>query len=195
MRDGSLSYYKALWDTMRELPDWQARIFAAARRVVDGWKRFELVAEILGLPWQLIGLIAEMESACNWESNLHNGESWRRVTKLVPEGRGPFGSWEQAAMDALKDVNKTHSDWIDDVPGWSIYELLRFLERYNGGGYMRRGVNSPYLWSGSNHGLDVGKYVSDGDGGYKADAVSKQVGAAIILGRIVAGGTTGLSYL
>jgi lysozyme family protein len=55
--------------------------------------------------------------------------------------------------------------------------LYRF-EANNGFGYRKRSVATPYLWSYSDH-YDKGKFVADGK--YNPDAVSKQVGAAILL--------------
>ena len=45
-------------------------------------------------------------------------------------------------------------------------------------GYRKRSVATPYLWSFTNH-YDKGKFVADGK--YDAEAISKQVGAAILL--------------
>ena len=58
--------------------------------------------------------------------------------------------------------------------------MLYTIERYNGTGYLRyhKNVPTPYLWSGSQHYVK-GKYVSDGK--WSSSAVSKQVGAAVIL--------------
>ena len=55
--------------------------------------------------------------------------------------------------------------------------LYRF-EANNGMGYRKRSVATPYLWSFTNH-YDKGKFVADGK--YDAEAISKQVGAAVLL--------------
>ena len=56
--------------------------------------------------------------------------------------------------------------------------MLFKLEANNGFGYRRKGINTPYLWSFTNH-YRKGKYIADGK--YSTEAVSKQVGAAILL--------------
>ena len=59
--------------------------------------------------------------------------------------------------------------------------MLFQFERYNGFGYRPHGINSPYLWSFSNHYLK-GKFVKDGI--FNENAGSKQCGAAVLLRRM-----------
>lgn len=82
----------------------------------------------------------------------------------MPSGLGPWPSWEASTEDALAN---------------HLLQNLHDLEAWNGWGYAIRGLNSPYLWSGSNHSVGVGKFTSDGH--YDADAVSQQIGAALLL--------------
>ena len=56
--------------------------------------------------------------------------------------------------------------------------MLYQLERYNGFGYRKRGLVTPYLWSFSNLYIK-GKFVADGH--FDPNAVSKQCGAALML--------------
>jgi hypothetical protein len=98
-------------------------------------------------------------------------------TTLVPKGRGPFESWEDSACDAL---TMNHISLPKGNSDSEISEIAMALEKYNGRGYMRRNVHSPYLWSFSNHGEGVGKYIADGH--YDPDAVSDQPGAMVVLG-------------
>jgi lysozyme family protein len=62
--------------------------------------------------------------------------------------------------------------------------LYRF-EKYNGFGYRRRGIVSPYLWSFSNQ-YTKGKYIADGK--WSSEAVSRQCGAALLVKELVAQG-------
>jgi lysozyme family protein len=96
------------------------------------------------------------------------------VTVHVPKGRGPFATWELAAIDALlMEKHKFPSEW--DIVG-----KLNFCEAYNGMGYSKRNVPSPYVLSWTN-GYNKGKYVADGK--YDPNFVDQQCGtAAIILG-------------
>ena len=69
----------------------------------------------------------------------------------------------------------------DHVTNWSLPFILQKLEGYNGYGYNGRGINTPYLWSDSNH-YSKGKFVKDGV--FDANAVSSQIGAGVILKRM-----------
>ena len=74
-------------------------------------------------------------------------------TRLVPKGRGPFSTWEEAAIDALKIKRYP--------PEWDIAHIAYAFEKFNGFGYRSKGIPSPYLWGGSNI-QRPGKYVRDG---------------------------------
>lgn len=129
------------------------------------------------VPWYVVGIIHGLEASFNFKKHLHNGDPLTARTVNVPSGRPKTGNppftFEESAVDALNmKKNIFPIDW------YVVEDTLYFLERYNGLGYKNRGVNSPYLWSGSNHYIK-GKYVSDGR--YDPNAVSKQIGAAVIL--------------
>jgi lysozyme family protein len=59
---------------------------------------------------------------------------------------------------------------------------LEQFERSNGLGYRRRGINSPYLWSCTNH-YTKGRFVADGK--FSPTAVAQYCGAAAMLKRLV----------
>jgi hypothetical protein len=92
----------------------------------------------------------------------------------VPAGRGPFKSWEEAAVDALVNCRPCAARNRD----WSIGGTLTRLEEYNGLGYASRGRPSPYVWSGTDQ-YTSGKYIRDGV--YDPGAVDKQLGCAGLL--------------
>jgi lysozyme family protein len=60
-------------------------------------------------------------------------------------------------------------------------------EEYNGYGYFKHNVNSPYLWSGTNL-YSKGKFTADGK--YSPTTVSGQLGAAVILQALLNNGLT-----
>ena len=134
-----------------------------------------------GVPWYVIGLLHHMESGCNFDTHLHNGDPLTARTVNEPRGRpvappadGNRYTWEESAADALVDVHAEGE--------WSIERLLFHAERYNGWGYRTRSVPSAYLWSGSN--LFVkGKFVRDGV--FDPEAPSDQLGVASVLRRLV----------
>jgi len=126
-----------------------------------------------GLKWWLVALIHEMECTQNFNCYLGNGQPINKKTTIVPAGRGPFATFADGAVDALKLQR------ADQITDWSLGNVLYFLEGYNGYGYSKyHNINSPYLWSGSNH-YASGKYVSDGK--YDPDAVSSQIGIALLM--------------
>lgn len=130
-----------------------------------------------GLKWWLVAVIHEMECTQNFSKYLGNGQSLNKKTTIVPVGRGPFASFEEGAIDALK------LQGADKIKDWSLGNVLYFLEGFNGYGYSKyKGINSPYLWSGSNH-YTSGKYVSDGK--YDPNAISQQIGVALMLKKII----------
>jgi len=98
----------------------------------------------------------------------------------VPKGRPKAGNppfqWEDSAIDALKYQG------LNAISDWSIPNVLKELEFYNGAGYRKRGINTPYLWSATNHyGIapNIGKYVEDGK--FDSATVSQQIGAGAII--------------
>jgi lysozyme family protein len=148
--------YRAMWKSMRITR--QAACDQAARRILAARDRYVAVERVVGVPWFVIGMWHMRESSNNFAGVLHNGEhiiGTGRKTRLVPAGRGPFNSWAEAAIDALKMKG------LHQIKEWPIERIGYETERFNGFGYVARRVNSPYVWAGSNH-YTTGKYVADG---------------------------------
>jgi lysozyme family protein len=146
-----------------------------ARKIIAGEQRYRAVEAQVGVPWFFIGALHMRESGCDFNGVLHNGEhiiGTGKKTSLVPAGRGPFNSWEESAIDALmmKDLDK--------IEEWPIERMGFESERYNGFGYVNKGVNSPYVWAGSNH-EQKGKYVADGK--FDPNAEDRQIGTMTVL--------------
>ena len=170
--------YQMLWDTMVIRPEKMSTVDWYVNQIVKNRERYESVEKLSGVPWQIIAVMHLLESGGDFRGVLHNGEKILGTgmkTRLVPAGRGPFTTWEEAAIDALS-IKKNPSDW-------NIVNTLHYVERFNGLGYLRdpKKPYSPYLWSFSKHYVR-GKYVSDGH--YSRTAVSKQCGAAVILKKL-----------
>jgi lysozyme family protein len=142
-----------------------------AKRLVAAKQRYLTVSARTGIPWPFIAVTHQRESSQNWNRSLAQGDPWNEVSTHVPAGRGPFSSWEDAAYDALVNCGPYAARNKD----WSIGGLLTLLERYNGVGYVNRGLPSPYLWSGTDQ-YNKGKYVRDGV--FDPDVVDKQLGCA-----------------
>jgi lysozyme family protein len=154
---------------------------AVARHLADpnAKARYQAVSARTGVPWTFIAVAHERESSQDWSGSLAQGDPWNRVSVHVPAGRGPFRSWEEAAIDALVNCHPYAARNKD----WSIGGTLSMLEQYNGLGYASRGRPSPYIWSGTDQYVS-GKYVRDGV--YDPDVVDSQLGCAGLLKAMMA---------
>ncbi len=128
-----------------------------AKSLVDAKPRYQAVEAKTGVPWPVIAVIHERESSQNWGRSLAQGDPWNRESVHVPAGRGPFMSWEAAAIDALVNCGP----YLARNKDWSIGGTLTRLEEYNGLGYASRGLPAAYLWAGTDQYLG-GKFVRDG---------------------------------
>jgi lysozyme family protein len=150
----------------------------SAKSLVAAKSRYQTVAAKTGVPWFVIAVIHERESSQNWRASLAQGDPWNRMSIHVPAGRGPFKSWEDAAIDALTEC----APYLAHHKDWSIAGTLTQLEQYNGLGYAARDVPSPYLWAGTDQ-YKSGKFVRDGI--FRAAVVDKQPGCATLLQRMM----------
>jgi lysozyme family protein len=168
--------YLALWNSIKVTNKASADKFA--KKIIANEARYRKIQDATGVPWYFVGLLHMRESSCDFRGVLHNGEhiiGTKKVTQLVPAGRGPFRSWEEAAIDALK-LKGLHK-----IKDWTVERVAYEAERYNGLGYTKKGINSPYLWAGSNH-QQPGKYVADHQ--WSPTAMDTQMGVMTVLRRI-----------
>lgn len=174
-----IAEYQHLFDTCIIKPGKYNAVDSQIEKLNASRALYEKVAIKTGVPWYFIGIIHGLEGGGNFKTHLHNGDPLTNRTVQVPKGHPKSGSppfkWEDSAVDALL-LKK-----LDKIQNWDIPELLFQLEAYNGFGYRSKGIFSPYLWSFSNH-YSEGKYTSDGR--YDPEAVSKQIGAGVILRRL-----------
>jgi len=171
--------YRVLFDTCIIKESKFAEIDSIISKMVTNKARYETVADKLNIPWNFIAIIHCMEGSLSFSRHLHNGDPLTARTVQVPKGRpltgNPPFSWEDSAVDALTMEGFTRTT------DWSITGMLYSFEKYNGMGYRKKGINSPYLWSYSNH-YTSGKFTMDGV--FDPKAVSKQIGAAVLLRRM-----------
>jgi len=160
---------------------------SVAKHLVDpvAKSRYVAVSTKTDVPWWFIAVVHERESSQSWKGSLAQGDPWDHVSVHVPAGRGPFHSWEDAAVDALVNC-APHAARNTD---WSAGGSLTMLEQYNGLGYFngpvtkRNGVviarypsqPSPYIWAGTDQ-YKSGKYVHDGV--FNPTVVDQQLGCA-----------------
>lgn len=180
MEDLQTEYQKrqTLYDTM--IVNSQSVIAAVKRKtdlMLSNKDRYLAIAHTFPNPcltWDIVCTIHEMECTQNFNKYLGNGQNLDQVTTIVPAGRGPFATFEDGAIDALNLQLESHP-FTDCSIGGKLY----WLEGYNGYGYENyHHINSPYLWSGSQWYIK-GKYTSDGQ--FDPEAVSQQIGVALLL--------------
>lgn len=145
---------------------------AQASKIMTNRPTYILVGQSLGIPWYVIGVIHMRESNFNFETFLANGDPLPGPTTHIPKGLGPCRNWGEAAELSLKNQG-----WNNGM-AWDLAHTLLNLEAYNGMGYSRKGLPSPYVWSGTSV-YTKGKYTSDGI--YDPTAVDNQPGCAPVM--------------
>jgi lysozyme family protein len=168
----------SLREERRATAEWHLAQMRRAR------SRYEAVERRTGVPWFFIGATHGLEASFNFRGHLHNGDfPLSARTRQVPANRPtvwlPPSDWESSAIDALRLMG------FAGQTDWSLARTLYRFEAYNGFGYRRIGVPTPYLWSFSSH-YERGKFVADGR--WSATARSQQCGAAVMLKLLVDAG-------
>jgi lysozyme family protein len=152
-------------------------IVSLCKQIKDNFGRYQYVSAATGVPAMLIAAIHYREASFNFNCMLHNGEPLTIVSRIVPVGVGPFATWENSAIDALV------REGCVEIENWEMSECLKFAESYNGKGYRKKGMYSPYVFSFTNLSDELGGYPSDGK--FSNDYVHKRPGvAALMLGMI-----------
>jgi lysozyme family protein len=161
-------------------PKSKAEVESIVTRIMKHRDRYETVSRATQVPWFVVAVIHNMECSGRFDQHLHNGNPLSARTTDVPAGRPLAGeppfAWEESAIDALR------YDGFDVWREWTIAGTLFKLELYNGLGSRNHGVATPYLWGGSQH-YTAGKYIRDHV--WSQSAVSTQIGAAVLLRRMV----------
>lgn len=165
------------WNAASVDPDLIPLVDKVAHSLCAAKSRYQTVEAKTNVPWAVVAVIHQREASQSWSANLANGDPWSRPTIHVPAHRGPFPSWESAAEDALVICPPHAANWHD----WSIGGALCLLEQYNGLGYFRMGMPSPYVWASTDQ-YSRGKYIADGH--FDPNAVDHQIGCAALLARM-----------
>jgi lysozyme family protein/peptidoglycan hydrolase-like protein with peptidoglycan-binding domain len=169
--------YERNWSNLEIRPGRLADANAVARKAINGKATYQQVERLTDVPWYFVALCHYRESNFDFDTYLGNGESLHRVTSIVPKGRGPFATFVEGAVDALRIENFVGAN------DWGVARTLFRLEGFNGFGYHAKGCNSPYLYGGSTlYGppeARAGKFVRDHvfDPGH----VDSQLGTAVVL--------------
>lgn len=186
--EGTLPWYRRMFKACEINPGKESLLHSAVTTILSGEKRYLEVEKATKVPAMVLGCLHWKEASCSFKGVLHNGEhiiGTGQKTKLVPKGRGPFSTWEEAAVDAI-ELNPNR--WSKLASGSrDIGEILYACERFNGTGYISgsgRLETSPYLWACSNINDGFGKYTSDGHFDPNA-TTQKTVGIAPILKELI----------
>lgn len=172
---------EARWQKCQITPSRVAEVNEVANRLVAGVAKiaYQQIQAATGVPWWVIAVIHERECSQNWSCSIAQGDRWNRVSTHVPKGRGPFKSFFDAAVDALKNCAPHAAQWHD----WSAGGTLTLLEEYNGLGYDEYHAEaSPYIWGATDQ-EQRGKYVGDGE--YSAAVWDTQLGCAAMLKKMI----------
>ncbi|HKD44697.1 MAG TPA: hypothetical protein VKD24_03500 [Candidatus Angelobacter sp.] len=167
--------YASMWAKAQIVNSKISAANLAAGRISSNADRYRTVEKATGVPWFFVGCIHMREADLNFKGCLANGEEiigTGRKTTLVPKGLGPYATWEDSAIDALK-----HEGFLGISP-WDAPRCLWGAEVYNGLGYVNRGVNSPYVWSWTNL-QQSGKFTADGK--FDSAAWDTQPGVAALM--------------
>jgi len=177
--------YESNWQKMQIRPASAGQASKEAAELLHNKSIYQEIEALTHVPWFFIGLCHDRERHFNLNTYLGNGQDLDRVTTIVPKGRGPFlgpNAFVNGAVDALR-IQK-----LVGATDWSLTRTLFRLEAFNGFGYHSRGVNSPYLWSGSTvYGPPEerkGKFVADGV--FDPDKLDPQIGVAVVLKELMA---------
>jgi lysozyme family protein len=168
--------YERMFDLCKIDPKKREEVEHAITSILKNAPIYDSVSQFTNVPWWWIGLIHMRESSFDFRCHIHNGDPLTARTVHVPinrpvTGQPPF-TWQESAIDALRFEN------LHKWQNWSIVGALFRLEAYNGFGYRKRGVVSPYVWSASMH-YESGKFIDDGV--FSPGAVDRQLGCGTVL--------------
>jgi len=174
--------YQQLFDTMKiEDSDF---FDSQIKRIFNFKDEYQAVEFETGVPWFVVSCIHALEAGLDFTKKIKNGQYWNKRTTWVPKGLGPWNSWHESSVEAMKMLNDKMKKILGESFTWDVPAICYAFEYHNGWGYRKyhSHVKSPYLWSMSNHYVK-GKYVADGK--WDDNAVSKQIGAMVYIKEIM----------
>ncbi len=162
-RDKWPIYAKQL-DIMKVKPERVAEFDKMAKYALANQSVYQEVTDATKskFPWYAIAVIHKRESDAQdthgnplFTSYLGNGQPLNRVTTIEPIGRGPFKTFLDGCLDALR-----YQKIELQVPPWPLEKAIYWCEKLNGLGYENMGIPSPYIWGGTSIQV-IGKYTRD----------------------------------
>jgi lysozyme family protein len=177
--------YERLFSKQVANPKYSNLLKINLAKLISNAPRYKEVEARSHVPWYVVGVMHIMECDGRFDCHLHNGDPLAHKTVHVPAGRPNLDkwTWEDSAVDALEWEKKVSWDARGlDPDDWSLPAILYRLEAWNGFGARKRGVPTPFLWSGTTY-YKTGKYGADGI--WDSALRSQQVGAAPIIRALV----------
>lgn len=149
------------------------------------WKaeraRYEAVAAKTDVPAVLIAAIHYRESSMDFGTYLHQGDPLGKPAVNHPANIPVFHEWEEAAIHAL-NMKRGVADGLSlDADTTDRATLGTYAEAYNGLGYHYKGLESPYVYAGSDR-YTGGRYVSDGK--FDPTSFDRRLGVLTILDQV-----------
>ena len=186
----TLREYTKFKDTWEQDPDLDAEMSAFLHQWEQHAERYGSVSGFAEVPAALLAALHWRESTGSFSCYLSNGDKLGTVTyvdgrsnngKAIPHGVDTVVfdkfSWDGAAIFAIQhEVSALKESGITQFSGLDV--CCDFAERFNGLGYVRRGLTSPYVLSGTD-GYSSGKFVSDGH--YDSKVIDRQLGVLPML--------------
>lgn len=174
--------YQQLWATCQLRKSWLDRVGAIAKQIVSYRPHYDAIEQATTVPWWFVGILHYRTSNFG-NAHLHNGDPLTGRTVRNPAGRpfhppanGHSYTFAESAIDALRGQQ------FDRDPDRSVEAWLWRFDLWNGFRYLEQGLNSEYLWNGTNHfgsGNNRGKYLPNGV--FDPNSQPEQVGTAAIL--------------
>jgi lysozyme family protein len=168
--------YARNWANLSIRPNREAEADKAAERVFAGKTRYLDVQRRTGVPWWFVGLCHLRESDLRFDRQLGQGDPLDRVSTHVPKGMGPYKTFEDSAVAALK------LEGFVNAGDWGVERTSYRFEGFNGYGYHGKGVPSPYLYGGSTI-YTAGKYVADHQ--FDQNFRDPQLGVLVVLKKLM----------
>ncbi len=180
-------------------PKWQKLASDTAAWILKNKAEFSVVEKATLVPWYIVAVINVMEMGTNFDGTILNGDPWNKVTRHYPSGKGPWGSWREAAISGLK---AEAAGWNFNLAKWkwNLGGCFFFCEAYNGfnermtiGKKIVPANAPPYIYSGTQFYASGKKIEVLVNGKYRGDfdpkAVSQQCGVMLMLKTLESNGT------
>lgn len=164
----------------------QAEVVRSASWARANKARFQKIENLTRVPWYVVAIINIMEAGTDFSGTLLNGDPWNKKTVHYPARLGPWDSWEDAAIFAIRHEAKGWNFNLD-IFVWDIPGIFFFLEAWNGFNARSepqyslttpKGA-SPYIYSGTPF-YTKGKKL-EAPSRFEPELVSAQIGCMAFL--------------